>query len=148
MLKNALRWCNKFCTCQVMKMTHATRSAYADSLFEQFDAAISSGSPYLALLLASQTSAEATEQMQCILVNAQSLASTSDFLVHVAVRRLAQSADLKVFLAELTGRITESSKSQSASSGGATAAWIDFLSWWLSKADNDLVEPFKPRKPH
>ncbi len=146
MLKNALLWVNKFCTCPVMKMTHATRSLQSDSLFEQFNEAISSGSPDRALLLASQAVAEATEQMQCILVNAQSRAalhSTLAFLTHVAVQRQSQSTDLKIFLAELTGRIrvTESSKSQGSSSGGATAAWIDFLSGWLSKADTDLVEP-------
>ncbi len=67
MLKNALRWVNKFCTCPVMKMTHATRSLQSDSLFEQFNEAISSGPPDRALLLASQAVAEATEQMQCIL---------------------------------------------------------------------------------
>ena len=144
MLKNALRWVNKFCTCPVMKMTHATRSLHSDTLFEQFNEAIASHSLDRALLIASQAVAETTEQMQCILVNAQARAalhSTSAFLTHVAARRQSQSTDLKVFLAELTGRITESSKAQGASSGAATAAWIDFLTGWLSKADTDLVEP-------
>ncbi len=124
MLKNALRWVNKFCTCPVMKMTHATCSLQSDSLFEQFNEAISSCSPDRALLLTSQAVAEATEQCSVF----SSTHSTSAFLTHVAVRRQSQSTDLKIFLAELTGRITESSKSQGSSSGGATAAWIDFPS--------------------
>ena len=144
MLKNALRWVNKFCTCPVMKMTHATRSLHSDTLFEQFNDAIASHSLDRALLIASQAVAEATEQMQCILVNAQARAalhSTSAFLTHVAARRQSQSTDLKIFLAELTGRITDASKAPGASSGAATAAWIDFLTGWLSKVDTDLVEP-------
>jgi hypothetical protein len=86
LLRNALRWCNKFCTSPVMKMTHSARMAAADALYEQFSAAVSSGSHDLALLLASQSVAEATEQMQCILVNGQARAVTypsSAFLVHV-----------------------------------------------------------------
>jgi hypothetical protein len=62
-------------------------------------------------------------------------------LVHVAARRQTQATDLKVFLADIGARITDASKAESASSGGATAAWFDFLSGWLSRSDADLVEP-------
>ena len=34
----------------------------------------------------------------------------------------------------------DASKAEAASSGGATAAWVDFLSGWLSRSDSDLVE--------
>jgi hypothetical protein len=61
LLWNALRWCNKFCTCPVMKMTYAARTSAADLLYEQFSSAVSSGSHDLALLLASQAVAEATK---------------------------------------------------------------------------------------
>jgi hypothetical protein len=54
LLWNALRWCNKFCSCPVMKMTHAARTSAADKLYEQFSSAVSSGSHDLALLLAFQ----------------------------------------------------------------------------------------------
>jgi hypothetical protein len=120
LLRNALCWCNKFCTCPIMKMTYD-----------------------LALLIASQAMAEATEQMQCILVNAQARAATYPgpaFLVHVAGRRQTQAAELKIFLAEISSRVTEASKAQAATTGGATAAWVDFLSGWPSRADTDLVE--------
>jgi hypothetical protein len=146
LLRNALRWCNKFTSCPVMKMTHAARTsaALADKLYEQFSSAVSSGSHDLALLVASQAVAEATEQMQCIVVMAQDRSATypgSAFMVHVARRRQAQATELKVFLADIATRITDASKAQAASSGGATAAWVDFLSGWLSRSDSDLVEP-------
>jgi hypothetical protein len=68
--------------------------------------------------------------MQCILVNAQAQSVTypsSALLVHVAARSLTQSAELKVFLAEITSWVMEASKAQGATTGGATAAWIDFF---------------------
>jgi hypothetical protein len=134
LLRNALRWCNKFCTCPVMKLTHAARTSAADKLYEQFSSAVSSGSHDLALLLASQAVAEATEQMQCILVNAQARSVTypgSAFLAHVASRRQAQAIELKIFLADISSRVTDASKAHAASTGGETAAWVDFLSGWL-----------------
>jgi hypothetical protein len=51
------------------------------------------------------------------------------------------TAELKIFLAEISSGVTEASKAQAATTGGATAAWVDFLSGWLSRADTDLVEP-------
>jgi hypothetical protein len=142
-LRNALRWVNKFTSCLVMKMTHSARTSAADKLYEMFSSAVSSGSHDLALLVASQAVAEATEQMQCIVVNALARAATypgSAFMVHVAKRRQAQATELKVFLADIATRITDASKAQAASSGGATAAWVDFLPGWLSRSDSDLVE--------
>ncbi len=71
----------------------------------------------MALLLASQAVAEATEQMQCIVVNAQARSLTypgSDFIVHVASRRQAQAIELKVFLADIATRITDASKAHAA----------------------------------
>jgi hypothetical protein len=132
-----------------MKMTHAARTSAADKLFESFSAAVSSGQHDLALLVASQAVAEATEQMQCIIANALDRSTSypgSRFLVHVAARRQAQATELKVFLADIATRITDASKAESASSGGATAAWFDFLSGWLSRSDSDLVEPDSMQK--
>ncbi len=54
---------------------------------------------------------------------------------------MLKATELKVFLADIATRITDASKAESASSGGATAAWFDFLSGWLSRSDSDLVEP-------
>jgi hypothetical protein len=125
-------------------MTHAARTSAADKLYDQFSSAVSSGSHDLALLVASQAVAEATEQMQCIVVNALDRSATypgSAFMAYVAKRRQAQATELKVFLADIATRITDASKAQAASSGGATAAWVDFLSGWLSRSDSDLVEP-------
>jgi hypothetical protein len=82
--------------------------------------------------------------MQCILVNAQAGAITypgSDFIAHVASRRQAQAIELKIFLADIATRVTDASKAHAASTGSATAAWVDFLSGWLSRADTDLIEP-------
>jgi uncharacterized membrane protein YgcG len=103
----------------------------------------------LALLVASQAVAEATVQMQCIVANALDRSTTypgSAFMVHVAARRQTQATELKVFLAEIATRITDASKAEAASSGGATAAWVDFLSGWLSRSDSDLVEPDSMQK--
>jgi hypothetical protein len=77
LLRNMLRWCNKYCTCPVMSMTHGTWSAAADEMFNQFTDAVAAGTHDHALLFALQAVAEASEQMKCILVNAQnSLQST------------------------------------------------------------------------
>ncbi len=144
LLRNALRWCNKFTSCPVMKMTYAARTSAADKLYKQFSSAVSSGSHDLALLLASQAVAEATEQMQSILVSAQARSTTypgSAFMVHVASRRQVQATELKIFLADIATRITDASQAHAASSGGATAAWVDFLSGWFLRSDSDLIEP-------
>ncbi len=121
LLRNALRWCNKSTSCLVMKMTHSARTSAADKLYEMFSSAVSSGSHDLALLVASQAVAEATEQMQCIVVNALDRSTTypgSAFMVHVAKLRQMQAAELKVFLADIATRITDASKTQAASSVG------------------------------
>ncbi len=59
----------------------------------------------------------------------------------MAARRQSQVTELKIFLADISSRVTEASKAHAATTGGATAAWVDFLSGWLSRADTDLVEP-------
>jgi hypothetical protein len=142
-LKNGLRWCNKDCTCPLMNVTFETRSAAADGLYEQFSTAVSGGSHDRALLVAQLALAEATEQMKAVLANAQLHAAaypTSKMLVYVAERRLAQSTELKTYLADINTRVTEASNAPGAPSTCATAAWIDFLGGWLSKVDKDLVE--------
>jgi hypothetical protein len=139
-----LRWCNKYCTFPVMNMTFATRSAAADDIYDLFMAAVADSRHDIAILLAMQATAEATEQMKCVLVNAQLRAaehSSSAMLVYIATRRLAQSNELRVFLAEINNRSTDASRARHAVPGGATASWIDFISGWLSKIDTDLVEP-------
>ena len=142
-LKNGLRWCNTDSTCPLMNMTYDTRSTAADSLYEQFSTAVSTGAHDRALLVAQLALAEATEQMKAVLANAQLRASsypTSKMLVHIAERRSAQSTELKTFLADINTRITEASNAPGASATCATASWIDFLTGWLSKVDKDLVE--------
>jgi uncharacterized membrane protein YgcG len=144
LLRNMLRWCNKYCTCPVMNMTFATRSAAADDIYDRFMAAVADSRHDIAILLAMQATAEATEQMKCVLVNAQLRAAehrSSEMLAYIATRRLAQSDELRVFLAEINNRITDASRARHAAAGGATASWIDFISGWLSKIDTDLVEP-------
>jgi hypothetical protein len=144
LLRNMLRWCNKYCTCPIMNMTFATRSAAANDIFDKFMEAVPTGRQDIALLVAMQATAEAAEQMKCILVNAQLRAaehSSSAMLAYIAIRRQAQSDELCVFLVEVNNRITEASRARHAAAGGATASWIDFISGWLSKIDTDLVEP-------
>jgi hypothetical protein len=145
LLRNALRWCNKFSTDLVMKMTYAVRSSAADKLYEQFSSAVSSGSHDLALLLAFQARAvaEATEQMQCILVNAQvrsGMYPGSAFIVHVARRRQAQAADLKIFLADIATRVTYASKAHDASS----ICWFPFAGDWDDPCGSSKI-PNRPR---
>jgi hypothetical protein len=97
-----LRWCKKYCTCLVMNMTYATRSAAADELFDRFTEAVAAGAHNHALLFALQAVAEALEQMKCIFVNAQQRAAehnSSGMLSYIATRCLAQSNELHVFLA-------------------------------------------------
>ncbi len=71
----------------------------------------------IAILLAVQATAEATEQMKCVLVNAQLRAAehrSSEMLAYIATRRLAQSDELRVFLAEINNRITDASRARHA----------------------------------
>jgi hypothetical protein len=127
-----------------MNMTFAIRSAAADDIFNRCMEAVTTSRHDLAILLAMQATAEATEQMKCILVNAQLRAtehSSSAMLAYIATRRQAQSDELRVFLAEANNRITEASRVRHAAAGGATASWINFISGWLSKVDTDLVGP-------
>ena len=108
-LKNGLPWCNKDCTCPLMNVTFETRSAAADWLYEQFSMAVSGGSHDRALLVAQLALAEATEQMKAVLTNAQMRAAAhplSKMLVYVAERRLAQSIELKTYLADINTRVT------------------------------------------
>jgi hypothetical protein len=139
-----LRWCNQHCSCQVMVMTYESRKAAAALLYESFSGAVDIGDHARALLIAMQSTAEAGEQMKCILANAlrRSLEyPNSPMLVYIAKRREAQSEELRVFLVECSTRITEASKDRSARPNSATASWIDFLGGWLSKVDTDLVDP-------
>jgi hypothetical protein len=84
-----------------MNMTFATRSVAADDIYDLFMAAVTDSRHDVAILLAMQATAEAAEQMKCILVNAQLRASehsSSARLVYIATRRQAQSDELRVFL--------------------------------------------------
>jgi hypothetical protein len=90
-------------------VTFETRSAAADWLYEQFSMAVSGGSHDRALLVAQLALAEATEQMKAVLTNAQMRAAAhplSKMLVYVAERRLAQSIELKTYLADINIRVT------------------------------------------
>ncbi len=83
-------------------MTFATRLGAADDIYDRFMAAVIDSRHDIAILLAIQATAEATEQMKCILVDAQLRAaehSSSAMLVYIATRRQAQSDELRVFLA-------------------------------------------------
>jgi hypothetical protein len=117
-----------------MNMNFATRSAAADDMFHKFMEPVTTGRHDIALLVAMQATAEAAEQMKCILVNAQLRAaehSSSAMLAYIATRRQAQSDELRVFLAEVNNCITaasEASRARYAAAGGATASWIDFIS--------------------
>jgi hypothetical protein len=121
LLRNMLRWCKNYCPCPVMNTTHATRSAAANELFDQFTDAVTAGAHDRALIFALQAVAEASEQMMCILVNAKKCAaehSSSEMLTYIAARRLAQSDELCVLFAEITWsmewcNVTHRHKSQS-----------------------------------
>jgi hypothetical protein len=131
-----LLFCNKHCTCPVMTMTHENRTNVDDNLFDQFMEAVTSGAHNRALLVASQAVAEATEQMKAVLANAQLRAATypsSLIMVHIAAQRATQADELRIFLADISARITEASRAKGAATTSATASWIDFPSGWLSK---------------
>jgi hypothetical protein len=117
LMRNMLRWCNQHCSCQIMVMTHESRKAAATLLYESFSGAVDIGDHAQALLIAMQSTAEAGEQMKCILANALRRAveyPNSPMLVYIAQRRAAQSDELRVFLAECSTRITEESKDKLA----------------------------------
>ena len=83
--------------------------------------------------------------METIVSHSAQLASVypgSRFLAHIAQRRQAQSAELKVFLADLTRRLTDTTRREvSDGSAHATAAWFDFLDGWMGSIEKELVRP-------
>jgi hypothetical protein len=116
LLRNILRWCNKYCTCPVMN----DLCDPVDDIFDLFMEAVTTSRHDLAIHLAMQATAEATEQMKCILVNAQLRAtehSSTAMLAYIATRRQAQSNKLRVFLAEVNNRMTEASRVRHAAAG-------------------------------
>ena len=127
-----------------MVMTNQHHTNLADDLYENFRDTIEGGNHSGALVHAMQLMGEASEQMKAIVANAQLRAAThsdSAMLKHIAGRRALQSEELRIFLQEVNERITTASKARSANSGGFTAAWVDFITGWLSKEDTELVDP-------
>jgi hypothetical protein len=66
-------------------------------------------------------------------------------LAHIASRWQIQSAELKVFLAYLSRRVTDTTRREtsdaSAATAQATAAWFDFLDGWMGNIEKELVRP-------
>jgi len=143
LLRNALRWCNRYFTDGLAQITWTTQQTTATALYGLFNDAVGNQRHDQALLLASKAAAEATIQMTAIVSNAQGNATRfpqSKMLQHIAARRALQALELKVFLADVAQRITDALKDQDEDGAAlATASWIDFLDGWLSKTDKSLV---------
>ncbi len=69
----------------------------------------------------------------------------SPMLTHIVRRRQAQSAELKVFIADLSRRVTDTTRREhsdaSVATAQATAAWFDFLDGWMGNVEKELVRP-------
>ena len=141
MLRNALRWCNRYFTDGLARVTWKTQQDTTSVLHTSFTEAVEAQRHDQALLLAAQAVAEATSQMTAIVADAQLNATRfpqSKMLQHIAGRREAQALELKVFLADTAQRITDASR-EKKNPWAATASWIDFLNGWLTVSDKSLV---------
>jgi hypothetical protein len=125
----------------------------AAAYFKNLTAAVDDHRPKRALLLANQAVEEAKSVKETIVSHSAQLASVypgSPFLTHIARRRQAQSAELKVFLADLTRRLTDTTWREisdvSAATSHATAAWFDFLDGWMGTIEKELVRPLTLRQ--
>ena len=145
LLRNALRWCNRFFTDALMQVTFKTRQDEQEKLYTQFQEAMEERKPDRALLLANQAIAEARVEMTAIVTNAQlhhAQHPPSALFAHIATRRQAQAAELKVFMADLVYHITEAAgKKGDGATKHATEAYIDFSEGWLGKADEAKINP-------
>ena len=143
LVRNTLRWCNAHFTDALMQVTFKTHETLQEKILADFTSAIEAHQLDRALLIAHKASSEARDEMAAIVANARLFASqhpNSAFLEHVAIRRVAQAAELKTYLGELTQRITDAaSKSSSTEAQHATAAHRDFLTGWLSKTDDAQI---------
>ena len=143
LLRNALSWCNRYFTDGLARMTWKTQLSTTAELYSSFSDAVATQRNDYALLLASHAVAEATAQMAAIISDAQANAfrfPQSKMLRHVVARREAQALELKIFLADVSQRITEATDCKTqAGAALATASWNDFIEGWLSKTDKSLV---------
>ena len=147
-LRHALSWCNRHFTESLTKLAHQQRQERQRVIYSDFMDAVADHQHDRALLVTTQALDEAREEMDTILAHAQQMSAaypSSDLFKHVEERRMAQLAELKVFLADVNARVTFASK-QRMSDGQtptqrAVAAWFDFLDGWLGNIDKELVRP-------
>ena len=142
-LRNALRWHNRYFTDGLAQMTWKTQDTQNADMYTKFCSAVECHRHDQALLTATLAVATATEHMAAIEADAKLKASRfphSKLLSHIASRRTEQALELKVFLADVAHRVTEASKEKGTQAPSfATAAWIDFMEGWLTKSDKALV---------
>jgi hypothetical protein len=143
MLRNALRWCNRYFTDRLAQVTWKSQMSTTAELYTSFTDAVATQRNDYALLLASHAVAEATSQMTAIVSDAQANVSRfpqSRMLRHIATRREDQALELKIFLADVSQSITEATDRKTQPGAAlATASWNDFIEGWLSKTDKSLV---------
>ena len=128
-----------------MRMTLQAQQDEEERLLLQFRKAVEEQKPNRALLIANQAVAEARVEMMAIVANAQlnhSLYPSSALLAHIATRRKAQTAELKVFLGDLHHHITDAAgRTSKDATQHAVAAYSDFLEGWLGKANEARIDP-------
>ena len=137
LVRNTLRWCNAHFTDALMQVTFKTHETLQEKLLGDFNSAIDAHQLDRALLIAHKALSEARDEMAAIVANSRLFASqhpNSVFLEHVATQRVAQAAELKTYLNELSQRITDAAgKSGTSEAQHAAAAHRDFLTGWLCK---------------
>uniref|UniRef100_A0A6T7VNR6 Uncharacterized protein n=1 Tax=Cryptomonas curvata TaxID=233186 RepID=A0A6T7VNR6_9CRYP len=147
-LRHALTWSNRHFTDRLTILSREQQEQAQRRIFDSFVSAVESKRPERALLWASHAVEEAKSVMETIVSHCAQVAAVypgSRMLVHIASRRQVQSAELKVFLADLSRRITDTTKresnDESAATAHATAAWFDFLDGWMGNIEKELVRP-------
>jgi hypothetical protein len=146
--RHALAWSNRHFTDQLTILSRDQQERERQRIFDSFIEAVESHRPERALLLATHAVKEAKSVMETIVSHCAQMAEVypgSLMLAHIASRRQTQSAELKVFLADLSRRVTDTTRREtsdaSAATAQATAAWFDFLDGWMGNIEKELVRP-------
>ena len=147
-LRHALTWSNRHFTDRLTTLSREQQEKEQRRIFDSFVEAVESQRPERALLLASHAVEEAKSVMETIVSHCAQLAAVypdSPMLTHIAMRRQTQSAELKVFLADLSRRVTDTTRRETqdaaAVTAQATAVWFDFLDGWFGNIEKELVRP-------
>ena len=147
-LRHALTWSNRHFTERLTILSREQQERERERIFDGFTDAVETQRPERALLFATQAVEEAKTVMETIVSHCAHNAAvypSSPMLAHIARRRQTQSAELKVFIADLSRRITDTTRREhsdaSVATVQATAAWFDFLDGWMGNIDKELVRP-------